>query len=266
MANLGKLIHRTRDDQGEVHVYEHIRFRFLTFGNEVEQSCIDLKQPVRLAHVYTQAMMLAPLLRPASHKALLLGVGGGSLVRALHAADDALHITGIEHRVAVLDAARACFQLPDDERFRVECADAGAFLQRDGQLFDLVFADLYGAEGMHPEQTEAGFLAQCFAHLSADGVLIINQWASEFGSNHDALANLTEVFEGRLLELHVEGGNIVTFAFRGGLPKLQREAWLSSAEALGKRLSIPLERHARNLWRQNAEILGVARFRNGPAR
>jgi len=65
-----------------------------------------------------------------------------------------------------------------------------------------------------------------------------------------------EAFDEQMLHLHVEGGNIVAFAFRESLPGLRREGFFEAAQSLGLRLGIPLQRHARNPWRQNAETLG----------
>lgn len=261
MPDLGRLIFRTRDADGEIHVYEDDRFRYLTFGNEVEQSCLDLAQPMRLEHVYTQAMLLALLLHDAPRVALLLGLGGGSLARALRAADKGLRLVGVEHRAAVIDVAGAHFQLPDDRRFTAVCSNATDFLACPGDSFDAIFADLYVADGVHADQSTQGFLAACHARLSENGLLVINQWASEYLSNMQTFAALREVFDDRLLNVHVQGGNIVSFAFRDQFPVPQRDTLFDRAVALGERLAIPLERQARNLWRQNAEALGVGRFR-----
>ena len=261
MPELGRLIYRTQDDDGEIHVYEDGRFRYLTFGNEVEQSCLDLAQPKRLEHVYTQAMLLALLMHDDLCDALLLGLGGGSLARALRAADDRLHVIGIEERAAVIDVARALFQLPRDRGFAAVCADARVFLGQTEAHFGAIFADLYLAGGVHPDQSTPEFLALCRDRLSDNGLLVVNQWASEYQRNMQTFAALRDGFADRLLNVHVQGGNIVSFAFRDHLPELRRDAFFDSAEALGQRLAIPLQRQARNLWRQNAEVLGVGRFR-----
>ena len=140
------------------------------------------------------------------------------------------------------------------------CQEAEDFLQSNQGLHDLIFADLYLAEGMYPGQLEDAFLRLCRERLTEDGVLVVNQWASEFQSSRAAFIALMEAFDGQVLHLHVQGGNIIAFAFRGHLPDLPRDRFFSAAQALGLRLDIPLQRHARNLWRQNAELLGVGRL------
>jgi spermidine synthase len=260
MPDLGELIHCSQDEHGEVHVYQDDRHRYLTFGNQVEQSCMDLADPRRLVHVYTQAMMLACLLHPQADRVLLAGLGGGSLARAMRQARPAAAIVGLEQRAAVIGVAREWFDLPADPGFRIVQAEAGEYLAGEGVGFDLIFADLYRAGGMDPRQTSADFLQSAHERLDANGVLVINRWASEQAGNREASTLIAEVFDGHVLHLTVQGGNILSFAFRGGMPVLRRNELFDQALRLGLRLAIPLQRHARNLWRQNAQGLGVGRF------
>jgi spermidine synthase len=184
----------------------------------------------------------------------------------LRAADRGLHIVAVEQRAAVIDVARSHFQLPDDRRFEALCSGAEDFLRHDSRLHDLILADLFVADGMYQGQVAADFLRLCRQRLSETGILVVNQWASEFQSNRVAFEDLRQVFDDRVLTLHVQGGNIISFGLRAQLPDLRRDALFAAAQALGLRLGIPLQRHARNLWRQNAETLGVGRFRRPAAR
>ncbi len=262
MSQLGSLIHIADDEDGEIHVYQDDRYRYLTFGNLVEQSCMDLANPVRLVHVYTQAMMLALLFGTEPRDALLLGLGGGSLARALHRVRPGMRITGVDMREAVIATARSHFELPNDRNLQVVRQDAREFLGQRSHRFDLVFADLYQADGVHPDQGDVDFMKLVRAHLSRVGVLVTNQWASEYAPTRDTSLKLDNVFDDQVIRLHVQGGNIISFAFNGELPDLQRNDFFERARSVGGKLDIPLERQARNLWRQNAEILGVGRFRN----
>jgi spermidine synthase len=227
---------------------------------------MNLASPARLEYAYTQAMLLPLLFDGDPRRLLLLGTGGGSLARALRATDRGFSILGIDRREAVLDAARAFFHLPKDRRFATLCQDAEDFLQQHAEPHDLIFADLYLAEGMYPGQVADDFLRLCRERLADGGALVVNQWASEFQSSRAAFNALNDAFDGQVLHLHVQGGNIIAFAFRDHLPDLRRDRLFAGAQALGRRLDIPLQRHARNLWRQNAELLGAGRFRRHQVR
>ena len=50
-----------RDDFGVVQVRAKDHQRWLTFGNDVEQSCIDIRHPYSHVHVYLHGMLIAPL-------------------------------------------------------------------------------------------------------------------------------------------------------------------------------------------------------------
>ncbi|MCP4992477.1 MAG: spermidine synthase, partial [Gammaproteobacteria bacterium] len=62
MALKGKKIYHCTDEWGAISVFQDAGMRYLSFGNDVEQSCIDINTPERLCHNYTQTMMLGFLL------------------------------------------------------------------------------------------------------------------------------------------------------------------------------------------------------------
>ncbi|BAN68624.1 spermidine synthase [endosymbiont of unidentified scaly snail isolate Monju] len=261
---LGRIVARREDACGPVEVRELGQHRFLTFGNVVEQSCCNTAQPWRLEHVYTQAMMLGLLLRPDPGSALILGLGGGSLVRALrHAAPD-LRLAAVESRQAVIELAIEWFGVdPGDPQLRLHCADAADFVAGTQERFDLIFADLYLAEGVNPVQTRLDFLEHTRERLARHGLLLLNAWCSEFRDARETHQALDAVFGEFRLALHVQGGNSIIFAFRDHLPVVDRNRLFSSAQAMGLRLDIPLQRLARTLWRQNAQALRSGRYRPG---
>ncbi|MGB0723413.1 MAG: spermidine synthase, partial [Gammaproteobacteria bacterium] len=163
---LGPVIAQRVDEDGPVRVHELEGHRYLTFGNRVEQSCIEIARPHRLAHAYTQAMMLSLPLRPDPAHALVLGLGGGSLVRALHHLDPGLAITAVERRPAVIALAGECLGLETGPHLSIHQAEAETFIAESGDHYDLVMVDLFLADGAHPAQGERDFLENCRARLS----------------------------------------------------------------------------------------------------
>ena len=257
---LGKLIANEEDEHGSVSVYQRGNQRFLTFGNAVEQSCMNLDHPHQLEHVYTQAMMLSLVLRPDAASALVLGLGGGSLVRALQHVRPRMRIEAVEYRQAVIGAAKKFFGLSDNDKLQMHCADAQAFVRSDQRHYDLLMLDLYLAEGAHPAQIDSAFLERCKALLGSDGILMTNQWCSEYRDSQAAQAALRQAFGDCVLHLQVQGGNTVTFAFAGALPRINPKTLFAQAQRLGNQLGIPLQALARNFWRQNAQPLKIGRF------
>ncbi len=175
MSNILTL-HHTHDTYGELIVTDDGNYRRLAFAQHDEQSCCYKAQPHILQYEYTQAMLLV-LLFCQPKRVWLLGLGGGSLLTALHHCIPGIHITAVELRQAVIDIAYRYFYLPRGKRLQVIQDNADAYLmQADARKVDIIFADLYHAEGVDAVQLRADFIARCAEQLKADGWLVLNCW------------------------------------------------------------------------------------------
>ncbi|MCB1734701.1 MAG: hypothetical protein H6981_05315 [Gammaproteobacteria bacterium] len=255
MSIPGTEIYRVRDEEGAVVVYDSTEIRILAFDSPVEQSCVAKSRPWRLQYAYTQTMMLGALFTPQLKHAAVLGLGGGSQVRALRHGWPDLRITAVEKRAAVAQVAKDWFLLDDDPRLGIVIGDAGEWLHRPGASQDLLFADLYDNIGMDAQQADMAFLTGCARRLGDGGVLVLNRWSANTDAARRHKAAIAEVFGDRVLMVSVQGGNNITFAFQGPIPALSRRAFMDAAQTLGLRLDIPLQRHARRLWDENTPIL-----------
>ena len=169
--------------------------RILAFGNEIGQSCVSLANPARLEYSYTQAMFLATLLQSELRNALVLGLGGGSLVRALHAGFPGCSVMAVEGRGEVVQVAREFFFLPEERKTTIVIADATDYLAAAPAANDLIFADLYQAEGMDARQMQLEFLRGCRAALAPGGVLAANFWSNELKAVQQMSLNLNRVVD-----------------------------------------------------------------------
>ena len=79
----------------------------------MEQSRIDLDHPERLVHVYTRATPPGLILAARPTRALVLGLGGGSLVQALLAGDPTVAVDACEARALVVEVARSTWPCPE---------------------------------------------------------------------------------------------------------------------------------------------------------
>ncbi len=263
MGTLGKEIYRERDEQGWICVHDDGVRRYLTFGNQVEQSCMLLADPLRLEHVHTQAMMLGALFARCPEQATLLGLGGGSLAKCLLHLYPRCRVRAVEQRARVAAVARDYFALPHDPRLRVLIADAGDYLAGTQRPSDLIFADLYGADAMDVQQATAEFMHACRAGLTSRGVLVSNLWHRDPKHTATAQTAIAQAFDGRLLQLDVQSGNRIVYAFAGDLPRPRRRTLLEQARSLGQALGIPAQRLTRSLWFQNAPALRLGRLMEG---
>lgn len=251
MPHNGELLHRCRDEWGELSVYQDADRRTLCFGNRVEQSCIDVHRPDRLCHHYTQVMILGFLLAPAASHCTLLGLGAGALAQAVLAHRGECKIDAVELRPRVVELARAWFGLPEERRLRLHRKDAWEYLNHRPVPTDLLLTDLYVSDGMNELQAQQQFLAACRGALKPGGILICNYWLKNSLTSHALNGALQAVFPHQPVTLSIPDGNCIAFAFDGGIPRLHGKRFIQAAGALGKTMEIPLQRHARALLHEN---------------
>lgn len=235
----GKEIFRSYDEIGPVQVLDDGNKRYLAFGSDDEQSCQLKAHPTQLQYEYTRAMLLALLFHPTAKRALLLGLGGGSLASCLHQHWPALSITAVELRRTVIDIAHRYFMLPRDERLEVLEADAGDYLRdHEPSNFDLIFSDIYGADGVDDLQLQERYLDQCLACLNRDGWLVLNCWRE-----HRSQSDFIQTLQARFAEVRVcmtQSGNWIILCGRQ-LPKLSDKQLREQAKQLGAQLGFSLQ-------------------------
>jgi spermidine synthase len=140
-------------------------------GKLTEQSGMDLLHPERLVFLYERLMLVAFALVERPRAALLLGLGGGAMLRHLAAYLPDCVVTVIERDDAVIDLARRFFYLTAP----VITGDAQEAVADMRQSYDLILADLYDGRGMVGFEPE--FWADCARALKPGGALAVN-WAA----------------------------------------------------------------------------------------
>lgn len=239
----GKEIFRSHDEYGSIKVFDDGNKRYLSFGDNDEQSCQLKSHPFQLQHDYTQAMLLV-LLFKQPHSMIMLGLGGGCLATTLQHCLPGLSMQLVELRPRVVDAAYRFFQLPRGENIKVFTEDASEFLARDGlERVGVLFSDLYGSEGLDLQQTQAWFIERCHQLLEDDGWLVLNCWR-DHRAEQEMLAALKEYFDDVRACVTVEGNWVILAgkkADQSSAAQLQRSAKKCSA-LLGYSLSASLNR------------------------
>ena len=202
-----RLLTRVEDAYGVISVFEVGEYRFLEFGDAIEQSCVFTPDPSWLEYDYTRAMLVGALCHPAPESALFLGLGAGTLTQACLQYLPLEDVEAIELRPAVPHLAMTYLGLADDPRLYVRVGDAVELLPSAEQA-DLVFVDLYTDHGPGVGHLAWRFLEQCQAKLNPGGWLVINQWAGEDGRPLGA-ALLRGLYHRHYWELPVKEGNVI---------------------------------------------------------
>ncbi|WP_101756781.1 spermidine synthase [Oceanicoccus sp. KOV_DT_Chl] len=191
--SLGREIYHHHDEFGPLIVFDDGNKRYLAFGAGDEQSCSLKSNPFLLQHDYSQAMLLV-LLFIQPRRLTLLGLGGGCLVTTLHQYLPDINITAVELRPHVVKIAQRFFQLPRSSRLSIVVDDASEFLEtHEGEKVDVLFGDIYDAEGLDLQQTQPWFIEACYQQLEDDGWLVLNCWRHHRGEQ-EMMDTLTRLF------------------------------------------------------------------------
>jgi spermidine synthase len=259
-ANRAALAARLRDGTyPKPFLAEDGRTRALHFCWTYVQSRMRLDDPIALQMTYTRMMMSFLLFHTKPHTVLILGLGGGSLAKYCHHNLPDARIVAVESNRDVL-ALRDEFAVPpDDERFTVVEADAGAWLAATRARFDVVLLDAFDRTGRAPGLAADDFYTHLRDRLWPNGVLVANV-AGSAAARAAHLARLRRAWGDGLLVLASEDDDDdVVFAFRD--PAFEpRWRWIrAQAAAMERRYGIELATFAQRLRRS-------ARTRASPSR
>lgn len=170
----GEPLFSGEDAFGPVIVRQHDDYRTLCFDAVFEQSKMRMSAPAEPVFTYIRSMLLASCFAP-NRTALVLGLGGGSLVRALAQLQPDCVTTAVEIRPLVIDVAQRFFLLENHAHCQLVCADASEYLrQASPHATDLILADLYWSLVMDQQQKSSEFIQLCKNHLSEQGWLALN--------------------------------------------------------------------------------------------
>jgi spermidine synthase len=225
-------------------------FRTLHVGGEAIQSTMRLSDPYALALDYTRCMMAFLLFHPEPRRALMIGLGGGSLPKFFHKNLRKTAVRVIELDPRVLAAARQHFSLPpDDARLAVEIGDGAEALSPE--CCDVMLVDAYHDEEHVPRLASSEFYDAAWLALEARGALVVNFMNDD--RNFDRyLARLENAFGGAVLALPaLYDPNIIAFAFKGLPESFRWDNLREQAQRLESRFGLPFPRYVSRLRAMN---------------
>ncbi|HEY0683620.1 MAG TPA: fused MFS/spermidine synthase [Steroidobacter sp.] len=187
-----KLLHSERSLYREVLVYEAGDVRcicFTRFCRIGRQTCQDVKQPDRIVMNYPQMMLGALFVKPEPKSVLIVGLGGGTIPRALREVVPQARIDVVEIDPAVVKVARRFFDLGDSSSVNVIEADGRVQVKRalrQQQRYDLIMLDAFDHEYIPEHLLTQEFLQEVKALLAPGGVLAANTFSSSRLYDHES--------------------------------------------------------------------------------
>lgn len=195
-------------------VVESEQRRYLYFSIHLVQSVMHLATPNALDVRYTQKMMAFLLFNPRPKRIVLIGLGGGSIVKFVHHRLPATQLTALEIDPDVIAWRDAFLLPPDGPRLQIMQADGAEYLAEAEKGIDVLLIDAFDKDGFAQPLASTSFFETAFAKLSGCGQLVINL-AGDEARYAGLIARVMEVFDDRVIVVPVkEDDNHVLLAFK----------------------------------------------------
>jgi spermidine synthase len=206
-----------------------------------------LEEPDALVTAYAQKMMAFLLFNRAPRHILMIGLGGGSLVKFCHRHLRDTRLTVVEIDPDIIEL-REWFHIPaDDDRLQVILGDGADFVRRGDWTADILLIDAFDRGGVAPSLASEDFYAQAFRCLGPKGVLVMNL-AGERGRYAAHVHKVREACPGHVLLVPVEDdGNVLIFAFAQPDCAWTRESVEATADELQLKLALEFPRFLQRL-------------------
>jgi len=165
--------HRVRvaDDDG---------IRRLTFERN-RQSSMWLDDPFETDIEYVAYLHLTMAITPTATRTLLLGLGGGSVVKRMWRDYPDMRVDAVEIDPAVAEVAQTYFALPEDERIRVFIEDGREYMDRCAETYDIIIVDAFDDDRVPRPLLTEEFMRECRECLAPAGVIAYNFIGAVYG-------------------------------------------------------------------------------------
>lgn len=210
---------KQRSNLHAIDVSEKAGVRYLHFGSDWIQGAMRIARPWALELAYTREMMACLLLRPDMgwpRRALLIGLGAGSLAKFIYRYLPDCRMTVVEINPQIEMVARQYFNLPDDpKRLRVVIGDGADYVLGGGDEFDLILSDGFDPDARAGVLDTTPFYQACRARLTDAGLLSANLLGRNRGAQ-GSFERISQAFDDRaILFPSCASGNAVVFATAG---------------------------------------------------
>jgi ubiquinone/menaquinone biosynthesis C-methylase UbiE len=151
--------------------------RDLWFGPtpKFRQSSFLPERPAYMALEYTRTLMASLLLQPAPRRALVLGLGGGAVPRALkHLRGDQIEVDVVDVKQEVFYVAHKYFGMERLADYNFYLCDAQEYVRRCSKSYDLIVVDVWDEEGVPGWMLTPSFWAGVRRIAGDDAVVCTN--------------------------------------------------------------------------------------------
>jgi len=172
--NQEKILYQKKSRFNDITVTQKGPYITLYSPEDIIQSEINIKQPLKPHLEFNRYLLFSLVFYPEPSSILVLGLGGGVVPRVLSAICPEATVDVVEIDAEMLKAAENYFGFRTSSRLRVHLEDAGAFIHRARQGYDLIIVDTYCGLNLPQSVDDPAFFKDCGNLLSERGILSVN--------------------------------------------------------------------------------------------
>ncbi|MFD1016877.1 spermidine synthase [Winogradskyella rapida] len=136
------------------------------------------------------------------HSVLILGMGGGSVIKTLRDDFNYLNpIEAVEIDPVIVEIAKHEFGITENKNLKIHCADAFEFITANSKAFDLIIVDLYIDLSVPDTFLSETFWTQVLASKSSKGCILFN--ASVQAKNASKIDDLVQFLKTKVYQVQV---------------------------------------------------------------
>ncbi len=243
----------------QISVVEDGLNRYLRFNRSFQGGMV-LRDPHESPFLYTSYAHLAHVFHSGIRRALLVGLGAGSIPKRFTRDYGEVAFDSIEIDPAVVDVAKRFFEVREDARHRIAIQDGRVFIRRSEARYDLIVLDAYFAEGIPFHLATREFLEQVRDRLAPGGIVVSNIIGALDGPQSRLFRALYKTYSRVFPGLYpfptafgldrnaTETRTIILVA--AGRAGMQAEEIAAAAQRLRaeKRVRLPLDRYAKDYY------------------
>lgn len=121
-------------------------------GGKALESAMHLKDPIRLMLPYSGVMLFGNVIAENPRNALLIGLGGGSMVKYIGKKIPELQLDVVEIDSQIHNIAQKYFLLPEKPGINIYIEDAFDYLGKSSMLYDLIYVDAFLNSADHTDE------------------------------------------------------------------------------------------------------------------
>ena len=156
--------------------------RLLKFERN-QQSSMRLDDPFDTDIEYVAYFHIALAVQPAATRVLVIGLGGGSVVKRMWRDYPEMRIDAVEIDAEVAEVAFELFELPRDERIGVFVGDGREYVRTTNETYDIIIIDAFDDDHVPPHLLTEEFLRELRDRLAENGVVAFNLIGSVHGEH-----------------------------------------------------------------------------------